>query len=283
MPIHRLPGGHPAAAFQDPLSVAPDLAGQPRSWWYVGGFKNLVSGATVAARLAPPLRSRVRRSLIVEAYRAVECRGGTPIALYARDEELPDFRAALGPRFRAVQTTSNAILDIGWPDLDGYLASLDKKRRYRVRRDWHELHTRGIRAIEIPAAEVDNAAAHLIAATQVRHGVPDHPRLAALRLREWWSGDGAQCRAFVLRGSSGELVGVSFAERHGRVVELSELGLVENIPDRHLAYTELLVYAPLRYALRHGCGRLSLGLDSIAPKSHRGARVEPVWAVTVAG
>jgi hypothetical protein len=42
---------------------------------------------------------------------------------------------------------------------------------------------------------------------------------------------------------------------------------------------ELLIYAPLRYAIRNGCRRLILGPDSPEPKTQRGATLEAIWTL----
>jgi len=259
------------------------VAGSAPTWCYVGGFKDLISGATLAAGLSAAERDQVRQALIGRAYAEVEREGGTPISLYVRDAELPSYQAALGERLELCQVSDDAVIDLGGATPEDHVAGLPKKTRYRIRREWQELNDRGVRAREQPAAETCAEAAGLVAAVKQRHGTMDHPRMAEMRLREWADSDADETLAMTLRAPDETLLGVVFVGRFGTTVEVNELGLVDDVADRHLLYTELLVHAPMRYAARHGCHRLVLGLDSVVPKALRGARIEPVWAVGVRG
>src|SRR5919202_5103774 len=47
------------------------------------------------------------------------------------------------------------------------------------------------------------------------------------------------------------------------------------------AYGELLVYSPLSYCYEEGLRSIHLGAASLSGKCRRGARVRPLWAVSV--
>jgi hypothetical protein len=196
--------------------------------------------------------------------------------LYVRDEEIGAFED-IG---KAAPVRETAVLDLPVRDLDGCVGRLTKRDRYRVRRELLELAELHMCAQPVDVADIIPKAAPLIAATKLRYGVQDHPVMVSFRVQQWASGGADDCRAFALRDPHGTVIGVSFAAVHGSTAELYELGLAPDADHRLHAYAELLVYAPLRFALQHGCQRLILGMDSIEPKARRGARVEPVWAVT---
>ncbi len=250
----------------------------PRRWLYVGGFRDLVSGTTTAADLAPGEREQLRQALVAGAFTEAWRHGLHPLAMFVRAEEVAAFRQGLGERARAGQARQAAAVDLPASVAD-YVTALPKRVRYRVRTELRQLDELGVRAVESPFAQVLDEALPLIVETKLRHGVAEHVRLAGMRMREWAAGGAAEILAFTLRDDSGALLGASFAARHGDIAELYELGLRADAGHRHLLYTELLVYAPLRYAIGRGCRRLGLGLDSLEPKLNRGARAETVWAV----
>jgi hypothetical protein len=282
---YKLSQSTAATRLYDPAVVAPEIgAVEPPSgsgWLHIGGVLDLVSGVTVAASMPPAEQETIRRRLVAEAVATARREGMRPVALYVRDEEVPSFRAGFGDAARALTVTGHAVLDVCHSSPAGYLSRLDKKRRYRVRREWGMLDERCLRATEAPVPEVITEAAPLIAAVKQRHQVPDHPRLAATRLKEWAAGGADDVCALTVRDDGGTLLGASFVASYDSSVELYEVGIPESADDRHLIYTELLVYAPLRYAWRRRATRLVLGLESTRPKSYRGARIEPVWSITL--
>lgn len=110
----------------------------------------------------------------------------------------------------------------------------------------------------------------LLMGTKIRQGQTDHKILATMRYREWIASGVDEVVACTRRDLSGDPIGLSLIARSGRDVEVDELGLAVDAPDRHLRYAELLFHAPLRYALHHGCNRLVLGLGSSEPKKYGG-------------
>ena len=203
--------------------------------------------------------------------------------------------------------------------MDGYLASLNHGRRSVVRRDLARIAQAGLTAAEAPPADLIEEAAELVTAVKARHGQPGHPMLTSLRLTEWSRAPGGVPVAFGVRDRAGRLIAASFgthrtetasfgtrrtedtqrtetagnsetashseATSHSEaagssgVLELYEVGLADDPAVRQLAYVEVLVYAPLRFAFLTGCRRIDLGLGSTTPKKLRGATSSPVWAV----
>ncbi|NRQ33072.1 GNAT family N-acetyltransferase [Nonomuraea sp. NN258] len=269
----------------DPRVVAPSLWGSSpddaRRWCHVGGCVDLLSGVTLSAADEPARREAVGRRLVRAAFDACLDEGLEPVSLYLRPGDFELFRHALGPAAVFAPLSANAIIDVAGGSVDEYVATLDKKRRYRIRQEGARLDALGLRADRADPLGVLGEAAPLIALVKARHDVADHPALIELRLREWAAGDADEFRALVVRDGRGRMAGVSFVARRGRRVELYEIGLADEPEERHLVYTELLVHAPLRYAVDHGCSVLDLGMDAPRPKTLRGARLEQVWALGV--
>lgn len=265
----------------DPRQVAglsaPD---SPRDWIYVGGFRSLVSGTTTVAGLSLDVVSEVRQALIRTAFQESVHQGLFPVALYVRNVELPDFSAALN-NSEKLHVSDEAILPIGGRNGAEHLDSLSSSARYKVRKEWKMIRELGIEAHEVDAVCMIPRASSLVAHTKLRHGVLDHEKMAMFRLRTWADCEEGEAVAFSIFDKDGKLTGVSFVKRYKKTVEVHEMGLLDDLPNRHLAYTELLIHAPLRYAMRHDCSRLLLGLGSVVPKSQRGAKIYPIWAISL--
>lgn len=284
VPVYQVSAAAASEQIYDPRVVAGSIAGDApddaREWLYVGGFRDLIAGSTVSSALAPDEREEVRRRLVTEAFAYGRGKGLYPFAIYVRDEEIDAFDVVVAGGGRSAQVRETAVLELPGPGFSDYVQGLSKRDRYRVRRELLELAEVNLGAAVEDVADLIAEAAPLVLSTKQRYGVADHPVMVALRLREWTAGGADHCGGFALRDEHGVLRGVSFAAVHGATAELYELGLAEDVSHRLHAYAELLVYAPVRFALRHGCTKLVLGMDSIEPKARRGARVEPVWAVT---
>jgi hypothetical protein len=263
--------------------VAPALfAGSDRradAYQLIGAGSDLVAGAVVRPGVSDGERGVLVRTLADAAFAEARRLGLTGAALYLRNEQIDHFGVG---RSRA-RVDELARLDVVDGGDEAYLASLDAGRRSVVVRDWRKLGEHGLRSETVPAAAVVDEAAPLVVNVKRRHGVLDHPRLAAMRLRRWADEPFGERLAFVVRGGAGELLAVCFGCRHGRVLEMLEIGLVDESALRHLAYVEAMVYGPRRYAAQSGCRELHLGLGSAHPKCLRGARMAPVWAVTSEG
>jgi hypothetical protein len=283
LPLYRLTGQRTADPIFDPRHVMPDLIDDwpedARALLFVGGLTDLIAGPTLV-ELESGVQEEVRYGLVMAGLGFAREHGLLAVALYVRDDDHAAFAAA-GTRTTVLNWS--AVLDLPGPTWADLLATVNTARRYRLRAELADLDARGLRAVPADPAEVIAEAAPLIAVIKRKYGVADHPRLIQLRMRDWSDAVADEYRAFTLRDHRGALVGVSFVARIGSVVELGELGLEAELADRHLSYVELMFYAPARFAMDRGCRQLRLGLDSMAPKTYRGARAVPVWGIVDAG
>lgn len=281
VPLYQVRGTSSAIPFYDPAAVLPacTVPAGPRGWCHVGGIKDLTNGVTLRAGLDEDFRETLRRDLLSFAVRQARRLGAAPAALHVRDAELPAFQQAFGPDAQVVRVSVNSILEIPSMDPADFLAGVPKSKRYRIRTEWRALADHGIEAAVEPATALCDEASELIADNKRRHGTMDHRRMASFRLRQWLAGGADDYRALALRATDKSLTGVVFIARVGDRVEVNEIGLAMNVPERHLQFTELLIYGPARYAMRHGCRWVDLGLDAAEPKILRGARTMDVWAL----
>jgi hypothetical protein len=179
------------------------------------------------------------------------------------------------------EVANRAVIEDVGVDLQSYIGSLPSAKRGVVRRDLRDLKAAGLASkIEPWGGDLIAEAAPLVAAVHARHFEVDHTALIAERLRQWSYYPKTNCVAFTIRVAS-ELIGASFAWTYGETLELYEMGLSYDLDDnlRHLAYLELMFYAPLRYAWRECLRSLDLAFESERPKRLRGARLEMHYAI----
>ncbi len=281
MPVSRPVGTEFPAAVFDPRVRVPDLPARrsARDYLLIGGHFDLASGCAVRSGLPDRQARRVRRAVARAAFALARRDGLAGVALYVPDAEGAEWEDGLGAYTRH-QSAEFASIDLAEPTRAAYLAALRHSRRSVVIRDERELDRLGLRARAVAPGDVLEQAVPLVAAVKEKHGAAEHPRLVEYRLDRWSQGGAGTAVAFALHDQAGVLLAVSFGRCHGDTVEMYEIGLQPDGPSRRLAYAEVLVYAPLRFAFDHGCTRLRLGCDSTHPKQLRGAKISPMWAIT---
>jgi predicted N-acyltransferase len=267
------------ATMRDPAYDVAQLVGHvpddARRWLVIGGCRDLHGGTLVRGAAVEAVRERmVRHALDVAAEEELH-----PVALYVPDAEVGPFQRAMAPHGQAVHLADDAVLHLAHRDMEDYLGALSKNGRKQVRRDRRQFAELGLRTSVRPVEEVLAEALPLIVEVTRGHGLTDSPRLADWRMRRWLRSGLDGYLAFTVRAPDERLVAACFVGRQGTSLEAFEIGLTADGGLRHPAYLEAMLYAPIEYALAEGVTRYELGLDAIAPKRARGARVEPVWAV----
>jgi predicted N-acyltransferase len=197
------------------------------------------------------------------------------VALYVRDDEIDDFTA----EGNGLRSALAATLSVAHTEASGtaFLSALTSKQRRTVRRDRERLARSTLRYEVMPARAALDVAPELVVNVKRRHGVADHPKLARLRLTEWAEEDVGERLAYVV-SDNGQVVAVSFGVSYGGRLEVYETGLVDEHEFRHEAYVQSMIYGPLEHAMILGLTSIELGLDSLTPKTSRGAVPVPVWA-----
>jgi leucyl/phenylalanyl-tRNA--protein transferase len=269
------------AGVLDPSVVAPEVFPSPLSadrYLLIGGSTDLVSGSVISPAISGEAATAVRRALVDAGFGWAAEGNLTGAALYVRDSELPAYESASAARPRQ-QVGENATLTIppgGW---DGYVRSLGRKVRATVTRETGDFAALGLVSREVDPADLIEEAAPLIVAVRGRHGLADHELLVQYRLSEWIASCPGEPVAFTVSDRAGKLLGACFGCSRGDMVELIEIGMVDEHAARHLVYAEIVIYAPVRFAIRRGQVVIELGLESTYPKGLRGAAISPVWAV----
>jgi hypothetical protein len=252
---------------------------EPEDWLLVGGRSDFSSGLLRDPEAPAELVAEAAAAVRAGVGELAEELGARPLALFVGDRELDLLAGAAGP-FRERRALSEEFRIESLPaTFEAHVASLAKKHRYRIRSELAEQERLGIRSSRIPLRENLGPVSELIFRVKARHGIPDHPTLIAHRLEEWLDCPGTEVVTFVAETAE-EVLAVSVCLRWGDSLSTYEVGL----PDgegaaRHLGYLDVLVYAPLRFAIEGGCRELALGFGSELPKRLRGAGGREVWAL----
>jgi len=153
---------------------------------------------------------------------------------------------------------------------------LGRHHRRNLRKDAELIAAAKVRTALRPWAEVEEAAAELIARHNLGKGRFDHPEFVRLRARRWADCPGVEYFTFV--AESGPVTGYVTACVWREELDLHEIGLSgESGTERKAAYLELLIHAPLRFARERGLRSIRLGAAATAVKKGRGAVFDQLY------
>lgn len=259
----------------DPASVARSDDVDARGWLLIGGGSEYLGGVVLAADATEGAAS----SLFRAAAEVAVDRGLRPIALHVPDDQVELAVEALGDGAERQRTSARASLLGPISSDDEYLASLSRSRRSMVRRDRRDFAARGLTTAVVPFGEEDPCGPEMIASVKRRHGTPDQPALARLRLDAWGATRTGEFIAIEVRDVGGELLAISYACIGSQSLEVLDVGLVSESDARLMAYLEACYYRPIALMIENGCARIDLGTEAVQPKVLRGATTSEMWAV----
>jgi hypothetical protein len=250
-----------------------------REWALIGGGTGFASGCLIRANVGSDIAETVRRRLVLAAFTAARDEGLFPVSLYVRNCEIDAFRTeSTGPPLLISQS---ADLHITADSYEAHIAAEKRPARQTLRRDRRDAQAMGLELREVPPAEVIGLASPMICSNKQKHGILDHPRLAAYRLQQWLAATEGPCVAFLAAIGDGAPIAITFAsvDRSAKLLEVYELGLSGEESSRHAAYVQAMIHGPIKYAIRAQLRRIELGLEAAVPKRARGAHLAPVWVV----
>jgi uncharacterized protein len=213
-------------------------------------------------------------ALLADTAAGLGCRCWGALYLPAGDPDAAALAAAVGDGAERGCVGADCVIDLAWPDFDGYVASVRQGRRVSIRRERRAFAASGLGVtVARGAAALTDDLVPLQAAVRRRYGLDDRaaPLSAALA---------------VMRARLDDEVVVFWAERAGRtagfVLFLEHEGALysrvagfdhPSLRGHDFCYFNLVHYEPLEWALRRGLRRIHLGMGSYAPKVARGCRL----------
>lgn len=182
------------------------------------------------------------------------------------------------------QVTDRAVVDVTWPDFDGYVAGLGKKRRWQVRKERSMFAPlRGGVTEEELSGPLYDELAPLLAEVENKYGAPGSVEHIGFYLRTVGRAMAGHGRAIVLRRDAAAvafaLVLADPAEWHVRAWGCR----YDVVTGEFAEWANLVVYEVLERAAARGVRHVHLGTGSLDAKVYRGARAEPLTSVELRG
>lgn len=238
-----------------------------------------VSGSHCVDRILPGADSAAIRAALGRelAATAAELDCQATAALYVDNlDSARQLSAAMNgspPFVFAAQT----VLTGQWPDFDGYLASLKRSRRNKVRRELRECRDSGIHiSVHSGTSALDEDTARLQVALREKYSVggsvgsvlADYENLRAT----------VDDRVLVFRAErDGQLLGMSLALLDGDRLHVRLVGF-DYAQELDFLYFNVLFYAPIEWGARNGITSYAFGTSSYPAKLARGCVPTPLYA-----
>lgn len=264
----------------------PDPSYDPSTWdlpeeiagEFSGGRALLLEGCAdrrSGLHIAEPYRSgdQVRGILVAAARVAAEQGCGIAFPYI-----FPQAQRALAEAAKGAITWSllgrearlPGVGDLAWEE------SQKSRVRYVLRRDRRLMAQAGVTATASEWSAAEAWACELIAAHNVRKGLPDHPEFVRMRYQEWAECPGVELVAFT--ATAGRVAGVLTALVQATELELHEIGLSgDEGAERLAAYLALLFHEPVKFARLRGLRNIRAGTDATIPKTARGATLSDLY------
>lgn len=208
---------------------------------------------------------------------AAEFRCQTAAALYLENfqstQQLAHGMDGSPPFIIAAQT----LMAGSWSNFDEYLSGLKRSRRNKVRREFRDCQSSGVRiSVHHGTASLDERTARLQLALREKYSVggslesvlTDYDNLAAT----------VDDKVIVfLAEYNGQPIGMSLALREGDRLHLRLVGFdYRQVPA--FLYFNVLFYAPIEWGSANGIASYAFGTGSYAAKLARGCIAQPLYA-----
>jgi predicted N-acyltransferase len=273
-PLERAPGNR----LSDPAFVISDRPGA--DGWYpalLGGTRIGYASGILADPGLPPGGEAAVCQILLDALARHGADGGfaSSSLLYLNQAGAAQVAGVAG--WPLVFSSAAAVLDVTWSSFEGYLASLTRQRRGRVRADLRHFAQSGLESRLVPLGEVVSAAAPLAVNVQHKYG---HQSSPVRQVR--FFGDCARQLdgdALVFGCFDGtRLIGFCLAFQWRDTLYIRSAGFDYDAVARRGEHFMVMYYEPIRYAIEHSLATVHFGTESFAAKVWRGCSLRPLWS-----
>lgn len=186
---------------------------------------------------------------------------------------VPDWTA------RFVDTAAQLTVPANGSGLDTFIATLDKRMRYRIRSELGDADAAHVTRVSDPAriAQLAPVLAPLLQNVHRRHAQPaDQGALSSYIAASAHSGLRPQ---LLVTGALDHPTAFSLSVGDDRLLSVRVYGVADPAPGgrRTTDYPRLAVYEPLRYAMNHAMRAVDLGVGALHAKLLRGAGPVPLY------
>lgn len=287
MPAYVVPSGTDGSwnSWYDPLTVfAGDNAETDarRSAWFplllVGSLSGYDSDVLIDPSLNYADQATITHELMVRCQTVAKQRNVQSSAMMyaAEGAAIAVTNSWLGAT-QPILTSANSRIAASWRDLDAFLASFVRRRRYNIRREIDLFRASRSHVVESRLSDCLEALGPLLGNVHRKHGARDTDLDTTEYLRSQMAHLDDISRVF-LEIVDEKSVGFSLCYEWGRELHVRVVGFDYERSAR-FAYFNLAYYLPLEYAIRRGFSQIHLGPGTYAAKATRGAVLDPTWSV----
>lgn len=198
--------------------------------------------------------------------------------LYQTAAARPLLRSLSATGTVVVPLSSACVLDVTWPDFDGYLDGLGYKRRTAIRRELRWLAERQVTVAVEPLDRAGDELLDLRCALVAKYGGTPRRAKEQRLLELVRTGFAPEETCLVTARVSGRLLSFMLFVREGDDWSAVLTGSDYRSPDTRFTYFATGFYHPAALAPAAGIRRIHYGFGSWQAKQLRGCRAEPVWA-----
>lgn len=202
-------------------------------------------------------------------------------ALFVRPDHPAFLTALTDTGFELVPMVQRCDLAVTWPDFDGYLASLPRKRRFAVRRELRDIASAGIVLSERPLAADEPELLRLRSQLVVKYGGTPEPQREVDTLNHFRDVFGRENVLVTEARKAGELLSFSLLIRDGDQWTVPISGSDYDRPETTFTYFATMFYRPVELAPRLGITSIAYGLGTLEAKRLRGCTVSGLFAAAL--
>ncbi|MBA2593790.1 MAG: GNAT family N-acetyltransferase [Gammaproteobacteria bacterium] len=272
-------------SWYDPLTVfaGDDAETQDRrSVWFpllsVGSLSGYHSDVLVDPSLDDADQRAVTRALVLRCRALADARDARSMAMMYAPEgtAVAVSRGGLGAT-QPILTSANTRISASWNDLDAFLNSFTRRRRYNMQREIDLFRSGGSHIVETRLSDCLQDVGPLLGNVHRKHGAADSDLDTTQYLKSQAAHLNDISRVF-LELAHGQSVGFSLCYEWGRELHVRVVGFDYERSAR-FAYFNLAYYLPLDHAIRRGFSHIHLGPGTYEAKASRGAVLDPTWSL----
>ncbi|HEY3608100.1 MAG TPA: GNAT family N-acetyltransferase [Pseudonocardiaceae bacterium] len=199
-------------------------------------------------------------------------------ALYLNPRGAAQLRAALADDQPFYIAGANAVLDVPWSSMDEYVNAMGR-RSGNIRREMRTFGEQGYTIAEGRLSDWIDVAADLFSRLERRYGHESSAADEAAELRTLAACADDHGHVLAIRDGA-EVIGAALVFVWEGVVYTRSAGFNYGATKRAFEYFNL-IYEMIRFAIEHGYRRLDMGMATYRAKLARGARLEPLWGMSI--
>jgi uncharacterized protein len=286
LPVYVWSGdGHLLQNYDPQVMLTPERLRDPadRPAWFPFGLLGTRSSYRNELLVHPSRRGdeRLLAELVAAGLETARDMGAVSTALMFLSVDAIRALLPVLPAGMAVMLTSaDTRLTVDWPDFDGYLEWLPRRRRRSARAELRVFGNAGFDLSMARMSECVEEGGPLFAALIRRHGIAMTDEEGRTTLRSQADTLDGHAVAWVCR-REGRMVAFAVCYEMDGDLNARLAGFDYEATEGTAAYFTLAYYLPIRYAIERRLRSVTWGPAAYEAKLYRGAWLEPLWSAVV--